>query len=117
MAYSPLGQGLLTGKIGPERQFTGDDLRINNARFSVENRQRVADMLKEFEPIAERRGLTMAQLVIAWTVAQPGLTYALCGARNVKQAQENAAAGEVALTDEELATINAAIARHGPGMA
>jgi aryl-alcohol dehydrogenase-like predicted oxidoreductase len=112
LAYSPMALGLLTGKIGPEREFAGDDLRLGNPRFSAENRAKVLVMLEELKPIAERHGLTYAQLVIAWTVEQHGLTHALCGARNPRQAQENAAAGEVVLSEEELAAVNEALARH-----
>ncbi len=106
LAYSPLALGLLTGKIGPERQFPGDDLRHNNPRFSVEARKQILAMLEKMRPIAEKHGLTLAQLVIAWTIAQPGLTHALVGARNPEQARENAGAGSVAISAEELGTLN-----------
>jgi methylglyoxal reductase len=106
LAYSPLANGLLTGKIGPERQFPPDDFRHNNPRFSVESRKQVLAMLDRMRPIAKTHGLTLAQLVIAWTVAQPGLTHALVGAREAKQAQENAAAGNTTLSPEELQTLN-----------
>jgi methylglyoxal reductase len=106
LAYSPLANGLLTGKIGPERQFPPDDLRHNNPRFSVESRREVLAMLEKMRPIAENHGLTLAQLVIAWTVEQPGLTHALVGARDAKQAQENAAAGNAVLSAEELQALN-----------
>ena len=112
LAYSPLEQGLLTGKVGPDREFPEGDQRRTSERFSVDNRAKVAAMLAKFQPVADAHDITLAQLAIAWTVAQPGLTHALCGARNPKQAQENAAAGDVILTDEELATINKAIAEH-----
>jgi len=55
---------------------------------------------------------TIAQLVIAWTIAQPGVSYALCGARDARQAAENARAGTVALDRRHLAAIDAAIARY-----
>jgi len=113
LAYSPLCRGLLTGKMGPERKFNEGDLRLSDPRFMVSRRERIAGMLDKFRPIAEGRGITLAQLVIAWTVSQPGLSHALCGARNPKQAEENAAAGEVELSEEELATIDAAIAAYG----
>lgn len=112
LAYSPLALGLLTGKIGSERTFTGDDQRIDNPRFSVENRQRVAALLAEFQPIAEKYDLTTAQLVIAWTVAQKGITHVLAGARNPQQAIENARAGAVILTEADLQTLNTALAQH-----
>jgi len=109
LAYSPLANGLLSGKITPSRQFSGDDLRLNNARFTDENRQWVANVLREFEPIAKEHGATIAQLVIAWTLEQPGVTHALVGGRNRKQALENAGAGDVVLSAEELNLIDQAI--------
>lgn len=112
LAYSPLAQGLLTGKVGPEREFPQGDMRRNNPRFSVENRRHIAAMLDEFRPIADDRGITLTQLVIAWTVAQPGLTHALVGARNPEQVEENAGAGDVELTAEELNVINNAISKY-----
>jgi aryl-alcohol dehydrogenase-like predicted oxidoreductase len=93
LAYSPLANGLLTGKIGLDRKFPEDDLRHSRPRFSVESRRRVLAMLDKMQPIAEKHSLTLAQLVIASTIAQPGVTHALVGARNSRQAEENAVAG------------------------
>jgi len=112
LAYSPIAQGLLTGKVGPDRSFDEGDQRRNKERFSVENREKVADMLAEFLPVARDRNATLAQLVIAWTVAQEGLTHALVGARNPEQALENAKAGDLVLSPEELELIDDAIDRH-----
>lgn len=112
LAYSPLAQGLLTGKVGPEREFPEGDMRRNNPRFSVENRRQIAAMLDEFRYIADDRGITLTQLVIAWTVAQSGITHALVGARNPEQVEENAGAGDVELTFEELSVINKAISSY-----
>lgn len=116
ISYSSLALGLLTGKIGPERRFEGDDLRIDDPRFSTENRQKVADFVAEVRPIAEARGVTMAELVIAWTVQRPGIAFALCGARNSNQAKENARAGSIRLSDADLARITAAARRHLAGI-
>ena len=116
LSYSSLALGLLTGKIGPERQFNGDDLRINDPRFSVDNRQRVADFAQAVRPIAEARRATIAQIVIAWTLAQPGIAFSLCGARNAEQARENAAAGTMALSDDERAAIGHAVDTHLTGI-
>ena len=74
--------GLLSGKIDPEREFTGDDLRKNNPRFSVSNRRKVSAFMEEIRPIASAHKATASQIVIAWTLQQPGITFALCGARN-----------------------------------
>ena len=103
LAYSPLAMGLLTGKIGPERVFPASDQRSWSPRFTVEWRQKVADMLKQFEPIAAKYGVTIAQLVIMWTVAQDCVTHVLCGVRNPDQARENATAGQVLDTVDKAA--------------
>ena len=100
LAYSPLANGLLTGKIGPERVFPADDLRHDHPRFSRESRERVQRALKKFEPIAEKYCLTIGGLVIAWTLAQPGLTHVLAGARDRAQAAENARASVALATDD-----------------
>jgi len=111
LAYSPLHHGLLTGKISPEREFKEGDLRRGHASFTPENLKKTGAMLEKIRPIAERHQLTISQLVIAWTIAQPGLTHALVGARTPQQAVENAKAGTVDLSADELATINAALAQ------
>jgi methylglyoxal reductase len=113
LAYSPMAMGLLTGRMGPEREFGAGDVRNQQPRFSKENRQRVADMLKELEPVAAGHSLSVGQLVIAWTASQPGLTHVLCGARTPQQAEENAAGGRAELTDEDIRTINQVLERHG----
>ena len=116
LAYSPMALGLLTGKVKPGRRFPGDDLRHNNPRFTEENIRKVNALLEEVAPVAAAHRATLAQTVVAWTLAQPGVTCALCGARNPEQARENAGAGGLQLTGEELATLNAAVRRHGPGI-
>ena len=112
LSYSSLALGLLTGTIGPERTFAGDDQRRDNPRFSLGNRTKVAQLMETICPIAAARDATMAQIVIAWTLAQPGITFALCGARTAEQAHENAAAGRVVLSDDEIATISTAVSTH-----
>jgi aryl-alcohol dehydrogenase-like predicted oxidoreductase len=116
LAYSPIGQGLLTGKMGPDRVFNDGDLRNGNKRFSVENRAKVAAMLDEFRPIADGRGISMTQLTVAWTIAQRGCSHALVGARTPEQARENAAAGDIVLNEDELAAMRTAIRKHGPAI-
>ena len=112
LAYSPLVHGLLTGKITPERKYNPGDLRNNNPRFSPESIDRVNAMLDEFKPIAEAHGATISQLVIAWTFMQPGVTHVLCGARNETQAINNARAGELPLTQDEIQRMNEIIQRY-----
>ena len=109
LAYSSLGQGLLTGKIGPERVFNNGDQRNLKPRFSVKNRQRVQKMLESFRPVAEKHSVSLGQLAIGWTVSQKGCTHALVGARSATQVQENIAGGTLTLDGEDLQTMNTII--------
>jgi aryl-alcohol dehydrogenase-like predicted oxidoreductase len=109
LGYSTLSQGLLTGKIGPDREFEEGDQRAQKERFSVENRRVIKEMLDKFRPIADSHGVSISQLVIAWTVSQPGCTHTLVGARSPEQAIENAKAGSITLTEDELASMKSII--------
>ncbi|PKA45109.1 aldo/keto reductase (plasmid) [Rhizobium sullae] len=109
LSYSSLALGLLSGTIGPDRIFSGDDQRKDNPRFSVANRQKVRDFSEAIRPVAERHGASIVQTVIAWTLAQPGVTFALCGARNPAQALDNARAGTLRLSAGDLAAIDSAL--------
>lgn len=104
-AYSPLANGLLTGKMRADRQFAPGDLRRGNRRFSPTGIEQVNALLEQIRPLAQRHQATIAQLVIAWTYMQPGMTCVLCGARNRQQAIENAAAGEINLSPDEVEMI------------
>lgn len=112
LAYSPMAMGLLSGKMGPEREFPSNDNRSWSPRFTIESRTKVSAMLEEMRPIAADLGLTLAQLVISWTVTHSRVTHVLCGARNPKQAKENAASGLKLLSDEVTTTINSILSRH-----
>jgi aryl-alcohol dehydrogenase-like predicted oxidoreductase len=109
LSYSSLALGLLSGTIASDRVFSGDDQRRDNPRFSVSNRQKVAVFAASIQPVAEKHGASIAQMVIAWTLAQPGVTFALCGARNPAQALDNARAGTIRLDAEDRSAIDAAI--------
>lgn len=108
LAYGPMARGLLTGKMGPDRQFPDDDQRKTNPRYAVENRQRVTAMHAKIAPLIEKYGVNGGQLVIAWTLAQTGISHVLCGARNADQAMENAG-GAVELTNIDITLINQAV--------
>jgi methylglyoxal reductase len=112
LSYSSLALGLLSGRIGPDRMFEGDDQRKDNPRFSVGNRRKVAAMMRDIGPVMETHQATPAQVVIAWTLQQPGITFALCGARSPDQARENAAAGRIRLSSSEINSISEAAGRH-----
>lgn len=106
LAYSPLAMGLLTGKVGPEREFGQDDIRSWSPRFTKENRTKVATLLKQFEPFCEKYEVSMAQLVVAWTRQQPLIDFVLCGARNTQQAAENMIGGNLEIDETDLAKIH-----------
>jgi aryl-alcohol dehydrogenase-like predicted oxidoreductase len=113
LAYSPLAHGLLTGQVGPGRAFKEGDLRLGNPRFTPDNRVRAAKLCEALSAIAARHGATLTQLVVAWTVAQPGVTHALVGARSAAQAVENAGGGSLELDPAELAEISRLAASAG----
>ena len=116
LSYSSLALGLLSGKVGPERVFAGDDQRKGNPRFSQANREKIARLTRRLEPVAEAHGASIAQVVIAWTIAQPGITFSLCGARDPAQAVENATAARLRLAENELALISVGVAEHLVGL-
>jgi aryl-alcohol dehydrogenase-like predicted oxidoreductase len=106
IAYSPLQRGLLTGKIKAGQRFNEGDTREGNTYYSEENVREVNAFLKKLTPLAVEKNATITQLVIRWTIEQPGITIALVGARNAQQAIENAKAGDIKLTAEELSFIS-----------
>ena len=114
LAYSPLGQGLLTGKMGADRVFNDGDQRTCNPRFDVENRVKVMAMLEEFKAVADKHKVSLGQLSIAWTFHQKGCSHVLIGARTPEQAAENAVAGSVKLSEEDIKIVRDAIVKHGP---
>jgi len=106
LAYSSLAQGLLTGKFGRSYQLAEGDHRSHNKLFQPQNYQRVQDALDRLRPLAARKGCSLAQLALAWAIAQPK-TQAIAGARNAAQSTANARAAEVRLSPEDLAQIDA----------
>ncbi len=105
LAYSPMALGILSGKIGPNHEFGDGDVRRGNPWYQKENRPKVDVLLEVIRSVAEGKGITIAQTVIAWTLEQPGCSHALVGARNPDQAIANAKAGAVTLTEEEVRII------------
>jgi aryl-alcohol dehydrogenase-like predicted oxidoreductase len=106
LAYSPLERGLLSGKMKPGYQFASGDHRKDVSFFKDENLRRTDEFLNRIKPIADQKNITLSQLVILWTLEQPGITITLVGARNKEQAAENAQALETTLTNDEIAIIS-----------
>ena len=105
LAYSPMAQGLLTGKFGPDHAFAKGDIRTTNRLFQPDTYARVQEALTKLRPIADRKGVTIGQLALSWVTSHPD-TCAIAGARNANQASENAKAGSIALSNEELSEID-----------
>lgn len=106
IAYSPLHRGLLTGKIKPGHVFEEGDHRQDLKYYSAENIRRTNEMLDKLRPMAQEKGCSLAQLVLRWTIDQPGITVALVGARNSEQAVQNAKAVQVKLSGSDISVIN-----------
>lgn len=106
IAYSPLQRGILTGKIKPGHVFKEGDHRQDLIHYTSENIRRTNEMLDKIRPLAESKGVSLAQLVLRWTIEQPGITIALAGARNTEQAVQNAKAVNVKLASGEIHFIN-----------
>ncbi|MBW4594036.1 MAG: aldo/keto reductase [Brasilonema angustatum HA4187-MV1] len=105
IAYSPLAQGLLTGKFEAGHKFDPQDNRAKNKLFQGENFERAQQALEKLRPIAERHNCTLAQLALAWLIAQPQ-SYAIAGVRYPEQATANAQAASVQLSTEDLYQID-----------
>jgi aryl-alcohol dehydrogenase-like predicted oxidoreductase len=106
LAYSPLQRGLLTGKITSDYEFKGDDHRPGTKFFKEPNRSRTNEFLQKIKPIADKRGVSLGQLVINWTIQRPGITAVLVGARNAAQVEENAKSLSFTISEEEMNFIN-----------
>ena len=106
LAYSPLQKGLLTGKIKPGYKFNEGDHRPDDKYFTDANVKSINSFLDKIKPLAESKKTTLAQIVIRWTIEMPGITVALVGARDAKQAEQNAKAINIKLTKEEIDFIN-----------
>jgi len=111
LAYSSMERGLLTGKMKPGYTFGKGDHRAAVRFFKDENLKRTAAFLEKIKPLADEKKATLGQLVIRWTLEQPGITIALVGARNAMQAAENAKASDITLTENELAFITTELNR------
>jgi len=113
VVYWPLLKGLLAGKLARDHVFEPGDGRPKYSQFRGEEWQKNHDLLDALRPIAAETGHTLAQLVVNWTIHQPGITVALCGAKRPDQLRDNAGALGWRLTADQLARIELALARRG----
>ncbi|MDQ1296767.1 MAG: hypothetical protein QG611_746 [Bacteroidota bacterium] len=109
LAYSPLQRGLLSGKIKPGHKFNEGDNRPDTPYYKEPNLSNILAFLEKIKPVADEHDVTLSQLVINWTIQQPGITCALAGARNSAQVLENAGAARFQLTGNDIKLINKCI--------
>ena len=105
--YSPLGRGFLSGEIKSLDDLAADDFRRSNPRFMGENFQKNLDLVAAVQGIAADKGVTAAQLALAWVLAQGEHLVPIPGTRRVRTLEENIAAVDLTLTPEDLARIEA----------
>jgi aryl-alcohol dehydrogenase-like predicted oxidoreductase len=104
LAYSPMAQGILAGRFGAEPHFEKGDHRRGHRLFQPAMYGSVQKAVEDLKPIAQRSGISLAQLALAWVISRPN-TCAIAGARNAVQAVENARAMKAVLSAADLAEI------------
>lgn len=116
LAYGPLAYGLLTGRFDESTRFSDDDWRggghgmgAYDELFAPEPFRRNLAVVEGLRPIAAARDITPAQLALAWVVHQRGVTAAIAGSRSSAHVRENAAAGDVILSSDELDAVEAVL--------
>ena len=105
LAYSPLAQGLLTGKFGRGHIFEEGDNRSANKLFQGETYERTQNARDKLRPLAYKYGVTLGNLTLAWLIEQPQSS-AIVGARNAEQAAQNALAGDLEIDKDDLEAID-----------
>jgi aryl-alcohol dehydrogenase-like predicted oxidoreductase len=102
VAYSPLGRGFLSGRFRSPSDFPDDDFRRHHPRFQGENFERNMQLVERVEQLAAEKGVTAGQLALAWVLHRGEDIVPIPGTKRVRYLEENAAAADVELTDDEL---------------
>jgi aryl-alcohol dehydrogenase-like predicted oxidoreductase len=106
--FSPLGKGFLTGAIDENTSFDSSDFRNTVPRFSEENRRANRALVEVLGEIADEKGATRAQIVIAWLLAQKPWIVPIPGTTKPHRLEENVGAADIELTPDDLRGIEAA---------
>ena len=115
--YWPLMKGLLAGKLPRDHQWDPQDGRAKYPMFQGDQWQKNMDFVDRLREIADESGHAVAQLVVNWTLQQPGITVALCGAKRAWQIEETAAAWDWQMTDAQVTAIDEALRERGTAAA
>ena len=102
VAYSPLGRGFLTGALKSPDDLAPDDWRRLNPRFQGDNFWKNLELVDELEAMAQAKGATAAQLALAWLLSRGKHVVPIPGSRRIERLEENAAAADIELTENEL---------------
>jgi aryl-alcohol dehydrogenase-like predicted oxidoreductase len=102
VAYSPLGRGFLTGSLKSPDDLAPDDWRRNNPRFQGDNFRKNLELVEELETMARDKGTTTAELALAWLLTRGKHVVPIPGSRRIDRLEENTAAADIKLTDNEL---------------
>ncbi|UZR99727.1 aldo/keto reductase [Chondrinema litorale] len=105
VAYSPLGRGFLTGAIKSRADLEKGDFRLNNPRFTDEAIQKNLKFVEVVDQIAQSKGVSKAQIALAWVLSQNNEITTIPGTRKIHRLEENLGAYNVELTEDDLATI------------
>ncbi|WP_329339458.1 aldo/keto reductase [Streptomyces sp. NBC_00663] len=108
-AYGVLSRGLISGHFGRDKQFTADDFRGSSPRFQGDNYQRNLDLVDALRKLAEQKGVSVAQLAIAWVLSRGDDIVPLIGARTRERLTESLGALDVVLDAADLALIEDAV--------
>jgi aryl-alcohol dehydrogenase-like predicted oxidoreductase len=109
VAYSPLGRGFLTGQIRSLADLPEDDWRRTNPRFQEQALQENLQLADHVTELAEQRGVTPAQLALAWVMAKGEDIVPIPGTKSPRRLEENAAAAEVELSADDIEELDNAI--------
>jgi aryl-alcohol dehydrogenase-like predicted oxidoreductase len=105
LVYGPMAHGLLSGRMSQTTAFAPDDWRSKSDLFTGSAFKRNLAIVRQLEALASERGVTVAQLAIAWTLANPAVDVAIVGARNPEQIRQTAPAADIQLSPQDLAQI------------
>ena len=114
LVYGPLGHGLLTGRLEPHTTFSAGDWRSTNPSFRGATFRRNLEAVEELRRLAAELGISVPQLAIAWTLANPAVDAAIVGARRASHVEDSVAAADVRLSDDDLTVIDRIMTRAVP---